>query len=316
MEPLYTDKPEMRVKLIFNPGSGIGSESPDQLLNIIKEMQAWRLAPETYLIEPGCDLREAVTEAAGQGIKLIVACGGDGTVSSVARELAGTDITMGIIPTGTQNNIAHSLSIPGEIPAAIALLRTGKRKKIDMGRVICGNNKMPFLEICSVGLFSSLFQAGDDIQHGNLLKIGDFFAALTAAPPAEIRLTLDGETQIQKSGHVLLICNMPYVLRRYQVGTKACYKDGLLDVLFYAGLSKMDLVGCVLNKTGKTKDPRIRHYRVSSAEIETAPPMPVMADGLPLDEGCIRVEAMERALTVMTPRFLSKLSPKSGAENA
>src|SRR4030065_2277697 len=93
-----TNKRRMRAKLIFNPGAGAASESPVQLMDVISAMQAWKLVPEAYLVEPGCDLPAEVQNALEDGIRMFVVCGGDGTISAVARILAGTRATLGIIP--------------------------------------------------------------------------------------------------------------------------------------------------------------------------------------------------------------------------
>ena len=133
-----THQRRMRAKLIFNPGSGAAGESPVQLMDVISAMQAWKLVPEAYLVEPGCDLPAVVQSALKDGIRMFVVCGGDGTIDVMAGALAGTNATLGIIPTGTQNNVALSLGIPTDIPSAIAILRTGRRIKVDMGRIACG----------------------------------------------------------------------------------------------------------------------------------------------------------------------------------
>ena len=109
MELHKTKRRRMRVKLIFNPISGANDKSPVQLMDVIQQMQAWNFVPEPYLIEPDCDLSVVVRDAISQGIRLVVVCGGDGTVSSVARALIGTEAVLGIIPMGTRNNIALSL---------------------------------------------------------------------------------------------------------------------------------------------------------------------------------------------------------------
>ena len=131
---------------------------------------------------------------------MFVVCGGDGTISAVARTLAGTRATLGIIPIGTQNNTALSLGIPADIPAAIAILRTGRRIKVDVGMATCGKINTPFLEVCSVGLVSTLFPSADDIQHGNLARVGDFLTTLVGSPPAEIHLLLDRQAGDPQSG--------------------------------------------------------------------------------------------------------------------
>jgi len=77
--------------------------------------------------------------------------------------LAGVHATLGVIPIGTQNNTALSLGIPTDIPAAVAILRTGRRIKVDVGMATCGNISTSFLEVCSVGLVSTLFPSADDV---------------------------------------------------------------------------------------------------------------------------------------------------------
>lgn len=301
MDLQIINKHRKRVKLIFNPGAGAARLAPVNIVDVIHEMQAWRFVPEAYLVEPGCDLPGVVRDALAQGIRMFVVCGGDGTISSVARTLAGTDATLGIIPIGTQNNTALSLGIPDDIPSAIAILRTGRRVKVDVGMVTCGRSTTPFLEVCSVGLVSTLFPSADDIQHGNLARVVDFLTTLAASPPAEIHLLLENKKKIKSLGHVVLISNMPYIGFHYQVAPSASFRDGLLDVIFFAELSKLELLGYVFQGVGVNypEDPRIQHYRVRRVEIETHPVMPVMADGNALGEGPVRIEVRRHALAVM-----------------
>ena len=316
------NKRSMPAKLIFNPSAGAARAKPVKIVDVIHEMQSWKLVPEAFLVEPGCDLPGVIQDALARGIRMFVVCGGDGTISAVARTLAGTPATLGIIPIGTQNNTALSLGIPSDVPAAIAILRTGRRIKVDVGMAVCGKITTPFLEACTVGLVSTLFPSVDDIQHGNLAQIGDFLAKLASSPPAEIRLLLDDKKEIQNLGHVVVVSNMPYIGFHYQVGPAASFKDGLLDVLFFADLSKMDLLGYVLQGVGegKPEDPRIQHFHVRRLEIDTHPAMPVMADGTGLGEGRVRIEVRRRVLAVMVGKSeglsASGASPKQPVDDA
>ncbi len=296
---------DMLAKLIFNPISGSPDASSAQLMEIIGEMQSWNLVPEAYLVEPTSYLPAVVRNALQQGIRLFVVCGGDGTVDVVAGALAGTSATLGIIPTGTRNNVALSLNIPADIPAAVATLRTGRRIKVDVGLVSCCKMRRPFVEACSVGLFSDIFPAADDIQHGNLARIGDLLAALVTSPPTEMHLVLDGKTKVDTVCHVALISNMPYVGPNYQVSAAASADDGLLDVLVFADLSKLELLGYAVQVAGRQiagdelEDPRIQHYQAHRVDIDTDPAMSVMTDGATLGEGPVRISIQRHALAVM-----------------
>jgi diacylglycerol kinase (ATP) len=56
-----------------------------------------------------------VQKAIRDGIRMLVLCWGDGTVDVVAKALVGTNVTLGIFPTGSPNNLALSLGIPIKI---------------------------------------------------------------------------------------------------------------------------------------------------------------------------------------------------------
>lgn len=68
----------MRTKLIFNPSAETPDESPIQLMDVVHEMQAWDMPPETCLIKPGCGLPETVQDALDDGIRTATCSGGDG----------------------------------------------------------------------------------------------------------------------------------------------------------------------------------------------------------------------------------------------
>ena len=200
------------------------------------------------------------------------------------------------------------MGIPTDIPAAIAILRTGRRIKVDVGMATYqgsssagGEITIPFMEVCSVGLASALFPSADDIQHGNLARVGDFVATLVSAPPAEIHLVLDDKREVRSMGHVVLVSNMPYIGRHYKVGDSDSFRDGLLDVLFFAELSKLALLGYIFNGVGSdvSEDPRIQHYHARRVDIDTQPAMPINADGNMLGEGRVRIEVRRRILTVI-----------------
>jgi diacylglycerol kinase (ATP) len=301
MDIQSTIKRHLRTKLIFNPSAGATRGTPIEIEDVIHEMQAWKLVPEAFLVEPGVDLSGVIKDALARGIRMFVVCGGDGTISAVARILTGTNATLGVIPIGTQNNTALSLGIPSDIPSAIAILRTGHRIKVDVGMATCRKVTTPFLEACSVGLVSALYPSADDIQHGDLAQIGAFLKKLTSSPPAEIHLWLDDKPEMHDLGYVILASIMPYIGFHYQLGSPTSFQDGLMDVLFFADLSKLELLGYVLQGVGEGKfeDARIQHFHVRKIEIETHPAMPVMVDGIALGKGRVTIEVRKRVLAVM-----------------
>lgn len=296
-------KHHKRIKLIFNPASGINKKSPIQLSDIVQELQNWRFIPEIFVTEANTDFDGLVSDAIKDGICLFVVCGGDGTVSAIARSLFNTSGILGIIPIGTQNNVALSLGIPTSIKEAVKILRIGKQIKIDMGISRSGENKLPFIEVYSVGLFSALFQSGDGIQHGDISKLGDFIATFTSSEPSRIHLVLDDNIEINETGHVVMVSNMPFIGRNYRISNvEKSYSDGFLDVLMCCDISKINLMlGYMLKKTDTKEEAeyRLKRFLAKKIFIETNPPMQVMQDGIALNSNSVIIEICHKILNVM-----------------
>lgn len=302
-------------KLIFNPGSGAVAASPTQLMNIVAEMQAWNIVPEVFIVQAGCDLKGAIADALRRHIRLFVVSGGDGTLDGVAGELLGKRAVLGHIPTGTRNNVAASLGIPSDLAAAVALLRNGPRVRVDVGVVTTGEIEHIFLENCSIGLLSALFPAADDVQHGKLGRIGDFLSTLMSATHSEMHLTLDRKRKITVKGHGVLLNNMPFIGPRYQIGPAGAYSDGELEMLVFADISKLALfTDAIQLGAQELEEARIQRYHVKRLEIQTDPPMPVMADDLQLTPGPIRVKIKHNALTMITGQPVPTPAPGSKPE--
>ena len=210
---------------------------------------------------------------------------------------------LGIIPAGTQNNLALSLGIPFDIEAATGLLRSGHRSKIDIGMARSGETEIPFLEVCSIGLFSALFNSADHLQKGDLTSLGEIFSTLASFPTAHFNLIMDGKETIHLDGHVALVANLPYFGLNYRLTTNSPFDDNLLDVLVFTQFSKLELVGNVLQSAEPNQnilDERIRRYRVHSLIIETDPLMPSQADGTSLGNTPIHITTKSRAISIMT----------------
>jgi len=290
----------LRAKLIFNAGSGRPEESPHQLASILSEMQDQQILPEVYTVRPDSQLESVAHNAIKAGIKLIVVAGGDGTIDSIVGAMVGSDATLGIIPTGTRNNVAFNLGITGDIASSVALLRQGRRLKIDIGRVHTGHSRHWFLEVAALGLLSDLYPLADELQHGDLAQIGGLLSTLISATPSRLHMTLDGHKHLVTTAHMMVITNMPFLGPHFQISPNVSFKDGRLDVFTFSDMSKLNMISyAMLSRGGFVEDASIVHYRAKHIKIRSIPRMPVLADGLLLGDGSLSVHIHPRALTVM-----------------
>ena len=290
----------IRAKLIFNSISGRPEQSPRQLADILTEMQGRSILPEVYMVQPDSDVEAAVRSAIRSGINLIVVAGGDGTIDSVAGAMTGSSATLGIIPTGTRNNLAFNLGIPGTVAEAVALLREGRRLKIDVGYLRSGHAGRWFLEAASLGLLSDLYTAADDLQHGNLGQIANLFSTFVSSTPSRLRATINGHLRFEANAYMVLIANMPYLGPRIQIAPNISCLDSRLDVFIFSDMSKLDLISfAMLSAGGPVEDAHVKHYRVRGLNIRSNRQMPVLADGVILNQGSVTAQVQPRALAVM-----------------
>ena len=298
-EKIATRRP-LRAKLIFNAISGRSEESPHQLAEILNEMQNQYILPEVYMVRPDSQVEAVVHSAIKGGIKLIVVAGGDGTIDSVVGAMIGRSATLGIIPIGTRNNLAYNLGIPDTIPGAIALLRNGRRLKIDVGRMRHGRASRWFLEDATLGLLSDIYPFADSVQHGDLTQLGNLLSTVVSSTPSHLRMTLEGRKRIDMSAHMVLIANMPYIGPRFQISPDVSWNDNRLDVFVFSDMGKLDLISYAMQSaSGAIEDARVKHYRVKRLKIYSDPPMPVLADGMLLDPGLVTASVHPRALAIM-----------------
>jgi len=110
-------------------------------------------------VEPFDNLPEIARDIARlhESADAIVVCGGDGSISSAAPAVMDSGLPLGIIPAGTANDLARTLSIPLDFAAAADLVVAGHTRRIDVGTV----NGHAFFNVASIGVSSELAQKLD-----------------------------------------------------------------------------------------------------------------------------------------------------------
>lgn len=122
--------------VIINPESA-GGATRDAWPKIASEMRAHFGAFHPVFTSKPQEATELAADAARKGAKLIVACGGDGTISEVANGIlsAGNDAELGILPSGTGGDFRKTIGVPARPADAAKILRDGRSIQIDIGRV-------------------------------------------------------------------------------------------------------------------------------------------------------------------------------------
>ncbi len=138
--------------VIYNPYAGRMARKTHLLQRTIKEFEKQgivaRLAPTT-----GPNTAAAVaSQAIDEGVDLVVAAGGDGTVNEIANGMVGSHVPLALLPGGTANVLAHELKMKGGIVGAASALPNMVPRRISVGLLRGENYRRYFLLMAGAGL--------------------------------------------------------------------------------------------------------------------------------------------------------------------
>jgi diacylglycerol kinase family enzyme len=143
----------MDVAVVVNPGSGNddSGSSPEQLTALFAD----RGRRATILpVGHGTTIAAQARAAIASGCRVLVAAGGDGTVSAVGGVAVGGEVPLGVLPIGTLNHFAKDLGLPLELPEAADVVTGGTVRRVDVGEV----NGRVFLNNSSLGVYPRIVE--------------------------------------------------------------------------------------------------------------------------------------------------------------
>src|SRR5437667_624617 len=195
--------------------------------------------------------REIANEAAKQGTKLIIACGGDGTISEVANGIleSNEQAELGILPGGTGSDFRRTLNMPTNIAEAARALRDGRTRLVDAGRVTFVNDDGEretrfFINVASLGMSTEVLSraASGEAKKwipafaprkltGKLSYAAATVQTTLASSPTEIILQLDEQTERRLRIAELAVANARYYGGGMKIAPDAKLDDGYFDVV-------------------------------------------------------------------------------------
>jgi diacylglycerol kinase (ATP) len=233
---------------------------------------------------------------AAAGRRLIVAFGGDGTISEVADGIlaagAGATTEIGVIPRGTGGDFRRTLDLPHDAEAAAKRIRDSAARTIDAGRVRYraqdGSKAVRhFVNVASFGFSSAVASranASSKRLGGKLAFLGATFRTLASYDNTDVWLTIDGK---ERKRHRLLLAavgNGRYFGGGMKICPDAMLDDGMLDLVSVGDFSFMDVMTKISRIYGGTHltldDVRsVRATRIDVEPVEDGAVIPVELDG-------------------------------------
>lgn len=241
--------------------------------------------------------------AIADGCQLVICCGGDGTVRAVATALAGTDIALGVLPTGTGNLLARNLDLPDALPDALEVAFGGQDRRLDCGRI--GDER--FVVMAGLGLDAAMV---DDASPRLKKTLGWPAYALSGArhlldAPLRLQYRLDDGSWNDRHARAVIVGNVGTLQAGVALFPDADPTDGLLELLVLSpsGLWQWARVGARLLRRSTRPDPRLERHRFRHLELRTRPAAPVELDGDSVhSSSSLTVSVEPAALLLRVPR--------------
>lgn len=293
------------VVAIVNPVSGAGADGAalDRRTSLLRtQFAAAGINGAIRVTTHRHHARELASEAVSNGAGLVIAWGGDGTTNEIASVLAGTSISLGLVPSGSGNGLASALGLPRRPEAAIKVALGATTRPVDAGEI----EGRLFFNIAGIGADASIaerFNAQPPGQRGlrRYLQIG-----LTEAfryHGRRYRVTLDG-TPLSTDALIIAFANGQEYGNRIRIAPSAVVDDGHLDAVIIGDRPAVARLWHArhLMRGQIGRAPGVHIQRITAAVIEADEDIVFHLDGEVYRAGPVaHIRVRPRVLTVRVP---------------
>lgn len=268
-----------RIVFIMNPISGTASKAAVPQL-IENRLDQSLFEYEIRLTEHAGHATTIAQQAAEEGVDLVVAVGGDGTVNEVGRALIETQTAMAILPCGSGNGLARHLMLPMDFGKAISLINRFEIHDLDYGTI----NGMPFFCTCGMGFdafismkFAEAGKRGLITYVENVLKEGLKYK------PETYELEDETGTKHYKA-FLISAANASQYGNNAYIAPQASMSDGLLDVIIMEPFDVLEAPQISLDMFNKTldKNSKIKTFKAKRIHVHRKEPGWIHYDGDPV----------------------------------
>ncbi len=302
------------VFVVLNPVAGTSNR--DQVVAALE--QRFAAADQRHTIyetsgEPGEDIPALVRQAIANGADMVVAAGGDGTVSLVASALTGSEVPLGILPIGTANVFAQVLGLPVDLNGAADLV-AGEfvTRAVDGMRI---GDHLGVLHI-SVGITSLMQRDTTREAKRRFGRLAYFYTAARWAfgfQPRRFNIVIDGQRHRLNASQVLIANGGEMGQAPFTWGPDIAPDDGVIDVCIINASTLRDymLVGWSTLTGRHRQNRRLRYFKARrSISVNTKRALPVQLDGELLGKTPMQVQVVPAAFRcVVAPAVAPSSSP-------
>lgn len=287
---------------IINPVSGTGNK--DKIPRLIDTMvDHARNNVSIIATEYPGHANEIAAQAVDDGIDVVVAIGGDGTVNEVGSALCGTQTALAIVPCGSGNGLARHLRIPMNASRALQVLNDGVVGRFDY----CTVNGKPFFCTCGMGFDATVsYKFSNEGTRGFITYIKTALTEYLKYKPQDYLIDIDGKKMLEKA-FVIACCNAAQYGNNAYIAPRATMQDGLVDVtvMHPFNMVQTPLIGARLFLRQLSHDHHVSIYRGQRVTIERSHDDIMHIDGDPvMMPARVVVENISHGIPILVPPSL------------
>lgn len=299
---------QSRYHIVLNPQSGTALATGISAEELTRRFEAHGYSA---VVEDGGTLASRIEKALRSDAEVIVAAGGDGTVTALAGAMIDSDKTLAVLPLGTANLLAHDLGVPLDLDQTIAALGQMQKRLIDVGEV----NGRIFLHKVVIGLIPGIAAAREQVRGRNDLRaklefVSHFFARILNARRIAVEINpREGEARVARVQSIA-VANNDYDEGLGRFFSRERLDAGNLSLYVLKHLTLTDIARLTLGMLlgNWRQDEALEIANVSAVTVRTRKPrLRAMIDG--------EVETLAVPLTFrIRPAALSVLAPAAAGK--
>jgi YegS/Rv2252/BmrU family lipid kinase len=286
-----------RALLIVNAKSRSGQNALDAITTALRRHG---IEPTHHETEKREDISPTIVAHAHEADMVVVA-GGDGTMNAAAKGVMRSGLPLGIVPTGTANDLARTIDVPPDIEQAVEIIAAGATRRIDLGEV----NDELFFNVASIGLSVELAkELTRDLKRrfGVLGYLIASFRVLARARAFHAEIVFE-DRRVRCRTLQVAIGNGRFYGGGNLIEADAAIDDGRLDLysLEVGRVWRVVLMARALRQGRHGEWDEIRSLSGESFEIRTRRPRHVNADGEIVTSTPARFGVVKGAIEVFAP---------------
>ncbi len=246
------------------------------------------------------DAEHLARKAVAEGFEKIVAAGGDGTIHEVVNGIAGSDVSLGLMPLGTMNVFANELGLPSnDLGRCWEIIRAERTRLIDLPTA----NGKHFVQLAGVGLDAQVVKETSLPFKRNFGPLSYLISAAQIAARRPPRLLIDSEEAKTEEGSFVLVGNGRLYGGPFPFFKHALLDDGLLDVLIFKQLGYLELLKYLQNVifTSDITTREVEYFQTRRLRVSSLEDVPLELDGELFGSCPVEFRMEPKRLKVLAP---------------